>query len=89
METHKCSGHPTVRCECGGQLMIDGKGFVRLLQGFGFPSEGRDAGRFVVDLVEYEAYKGQCLKCRKQGMFVRMDRPPKPIRKQERNKLCQ
>lgn len=75
----KCSGHPDVRCECGGQLMIDGEGYVQLPLGLGFAGS-----KFVVDVVRYPAYSGVCMKCRKEGMFVRTDRKPKHVRKTPR-----
>ena len=75
MTTFKCSGHPDVRCECGGQLAIDGEGYVQLPSGLGFVGS-----KFVVDYVRYPAYKGFCMKCHKEGMFVRTDKKPKAVR---------
>lgn len=74
-----CSGFPDVRCECGGQLAIDGEGFVQLPSGFGFADTPRGS-RFVVDSMRYPAYSGWCMKCHKEGMFARTDRKPTPHR---------
>ena len=76
----KCSGFPDVRhSDCGGQLAIDGKGYVQLPSGFGFADTAKGQ-RFVVDVVRYPAYSGFCLKCRAEGMFARTDRKPKAVR---------
>jgi len=80
MAYKKCSGHPDVRCECGGQLMIDGEGWVELPFGFGFS----DKGKFVVDVARYSTYRGYCEKCRHKGTFIRSDQKPKPVRKTPR-----
>ena len=78
MET--CKGFPDVRhVDCGGQLAIDGEGYVQLPTGFGFADTPKGQ-RFVVDAVRYPAYRGWCMKCHIEGMFVRKDRKPKPVR---------
>ena len=73
-----CSGFPDVHCQCGGQLAIGGEGYVQLPMGFGFDCASN--GKFVVDVVRYPAYSGWCMKCRKEGMFVRTDHKPKSVR---------
>ena len=73
----KCKGFPDVRhVDCGGQLSIDGEGYTQLPMGFGFAG----TGKFVVDAVRYPTYTGFCMKCRKSGHFVRIDRKPKAVR---------
>lgn len=72
----KCKGHPDVRhVDCGGQIAIEGEGYIQLPSGFGF-----DGPRFVVDAVRCPAYKGFCMKCSAEGMFARQDRKPKAVR---------
>lgn len=72
----KCSGFPNVRhLDCGGQLAIDGEGYIQLPTGLGFAGT-----KFVVDVVRYPAYSGFCMKCQAEGMFARTDRKPKAKR---------
>ena len=75
----RCAGFPDVRCECGGQLAIDGEGYVQLPTGLGF-AEVHGKAKFVVDALRYPAYSGWCMKCHKKGMFIRTDREPRSIR---------
>ena len=80
----QCSGHPDVRhSKCGGQLSVTGTALVRMPVGFGFGS-GKDAGKFVVDSLEYKCYMGWCDKCQCEGTFIRSDRKPKKIRRRPR-----
>jgi len=75
----KCSGFPDVRCSCGGELFIDGEGYIQLPTGFGF-ADTKGGSRFVVDSIRYPAYHGWCSKCKLEGMFARTDRKPKANR---------
>ena len=52
----------TIKCKCGGQVMVDGKMRHRVPLGFGFaPGDPR----FRFDFAEYEGWYGECLKCGK------------------------
>ncbi len=80
----KCSGHPDVRHDgCGGQLSIGGTALVRMPIGFGGGS-GKDAGKFVVDYIEYKCWMGWCDKCHVEGTFIRSDKKGKKIRRRPR-----
>jgi len=71
----QCQGHTDVRhVGCGGQLAIDGEGEFRMPLGFGFR---QGAKGFVVDRVVYKFYRGFCLKCKKDGDFIRKDVKPR------------
>lgn len=49
----------SVRCKCGGQVMVDAEGYHQIPIGFGFRG-----GKFVVDTVRQRGWFGVCLKCR-------------------------
>jgi len=78
---HHCTGHPDVRhVGCGGAVSPGGHGHVQLPTGFGFPSEGKHAGKFVVDVVRWPCYEGFCMKCGASGCFIRDDQKPSRAR---------
>lgn len=77
----QCKGHPDVRhVKCGGQISIDGEGWVDLPVGFGFAN-----GKFVVDAARYKTYIGFCMKCEKEGTFIRIDKKPTAKRRVPRD----
>ena len=58
----------TVRCSCGGQVMVDASLHPLVDLGMGFRR-----GKFVVDKVYAKkiiGYRGACMKCRKEGNFL-------------------
>lgn len=67
---HQCRmDGKTVRCSCGGQVMVEGSLHPLADLGFGFKG-----GKFVVEakhnMKKVVGYSGICMKCRKQGQFV-------------------
>ena len=66
---NKCTKvNNTIRCECGGQIMIDAQLHPLVDLGFGFRK-----AKFVVDRKygkQVIGYRGTCMKCRKDGNFM-------------------
>lgn len=61
---------------CGGDLAIDGDGWVQLPIGMGFDDTG-----FRIDACRYKAWSGFCMKCYVKGMFIIAGRKGKLVTK--------
>ena len=80
----RCKGFPNVIHTdngCNGDMAIDGDGWVQLPIGLGFDGIG-----FRTDAARYSAYKGFCMKCKAEGLFIRTDKKPKLITKRPKLK---
>lgn len=79
MQLHRCHGKGMIlHDKCGGQLSIEGTGTVSLGTGFGFDAASR--GKFAIDRIKYQCYRGWCMKCNVSGDFIRTDVPGVPER---------
>jgi hypothetical protein len=52
--------------DCGGQVMVDAEVKKRILSGFG----DRGDGKFSVDYIVVRYWRGTCLKCGADGLFM-------------------
>lgn len=76
-EILRCKGFPDVRhVDCGGTIAVGGEGHVEVFDGCGF-----SGSQFVVDRRKCPAYFGFCMKCHKEGAFVRIDKKAKMVRR--------
>ena len=61
----KAQGKDCVCDKCGGFASVDAEVVVKLPLGFGF----REGKGFVVDMVQYKGWRGQCMDCEAEAVF--------------------